>query len=82
MMRKKVQGLKTSYSVKDVMVALQTMGDLSSSELSDLEFMLPDNWRKLIDQCGRKRVFDCLRMGMSIGGAKFELLSKQRLEAE
>lgn len=44
-----------------------------------LEQMLPANWRKLIYRHGRARVFNCIRLGMTIGGAQYELNSKPHL---
>jgi len=72
---KRAENLKTSYSVGDVRDALQ-MNDLDAEELRDLEGMLPGAWRELIGQCGREKVFECLRRGLSITTAKFELLKR------
>jgi len=37
---------------------------------------LPDNWRKLIEQYGYDRVFDCLRAGLTVGGARYHLIRR------
>lgn len=39
-----------------------------------IEDHLPENWRRLIYQYGHARVFDCIRCGLTIGGARYYLI--------
>lgn len=68
-----------SYSVAEVRSCLVHNSTINDDLALHLEQKLPANWRKLIYRHGRARVFNCLRLGMTIGGAQHELFAKAHL---
>jgi hypothetical protein len=63
-----------------VRASLAQNSSLNEALALHLEVQLPANWRKLIYRYGRARVFNCLRLGMTIGGAQHELFAKRHLQ--
>jgi hypothetical protein len=75
-MRWSALAMRESWTVADVRSYLQANSSVNDAKALQLEQMLPANWRKLIYCKGRARVFNCIRLGMTIGGAQYELNSK------
>lgn len=67
------------WSYADVRDTLRHNPTIGDDLARHLEQLLPANWRKLIYRHGRARVFNCIRLNMTIGGAQYELNSRTHL---